>query len=61
MAGYQNVINEIINSEFYRNILRLFSGIFLARLIPAVFALLLARLYAPEQFGEFVQIGRAHV
>jgi len=54
MAGYQNVINEIINSEFYRNILRLFSGIFLARLIPAVFALLLARLYAPEQFGEFV-------
>lgn len=54
MAGYHDVINEIRNSEFYRNIFRLFSGIFLARLIPALFALLLARLYSPEQFGEFV-------
>lgn len=54
MAGLQDALNEIRNSEFYRNILGLFSGIFLARLIPAVFALLLARLYAPEQFGAFV-------
>lgn len=42
------------NSEFYRNIAGLFSGIVAARLIPALFALVIARLYAPEDFGIFV-------
>jgi O-antigen/teichoic acid export membrane protein len=47
-------IHEVRNSEFYRNIGRLFSGIFLARIIPALFALLIARLYAPENFGMYM-------
>lgn len=47
-------IYEVRNSEFYRNIGRLFSGIFLARIIPALFALLIARLYAPESFGDYM-------
>ena len=45
---------EVVNSEFYRNIAGLFSGIFFARLIPALFALAIARLYAPGDFGIFV-------
>lgn len=49
-----NYIREMVNSEFYRNIAGLFSGIFAARLIPALFALVIARLYAPENFGIFV-------
>lgn len=44
----------MVNSGFYRNIAGLFSGIFAARLIPALFALVIARLYAPEDFGIFV-------
>jgi len=47
-------IREMVTSEFYRNIAGLFSGIFFARLIPAFFALAIARLYAPEEFGIFV-------
>jgi O-antigen/teichoic acid export membrane protein len=47
-------IHEIRNSEFYRNIGHLFSGIFLARIIPALFALLIARVYAPENFGMYM-------
>jgi O-antigen/teichoic acid export membrane protein len=49
-----NYIREMVKSEFYRNIAGLFSGIFAARLIPALFALIIARLYAPEDFGIFV-------
>ena len=49
-----NYIREMVNSEFYRNIAGLFSGIFAARLIPALFALVIARLYSPEDFGVFV-------
>ncbi len=47
-------IREVVSSEFYRNIAGLFSGIFFARLIPAFFALAIARLYAPGDFGIFV-------
>ncbi len=47
-------ISELKNSEFYRNIGGLFSGIFMARIIPALFALLIARIYAPENFGGYM-------
>jgi len=54
MGAVQRLIAGIAASEFYKNIIGLFSGIFAARLIPALFAVLLARLYAPEDFGDFV-------
>lgn len=41
-------------NEFYRNIASLFSGMFVARIIPALFAVPIARLYSPEHFGDFV-------
>jgi O-antigen/teichoic acid export membrane protein len=44
----------MVKSEFYRNIAGLFTGIFAARLIPALFALVIARLYAPSEFGIFL-------
>lgn len=47
-------IREMVKGEFYRNIAGLFSGIFAARLIPAVFALAIARLYMPGDFGLFI-------
>lgn len=46
--------HQLIKSDFYRNIIGLFSGIFAARLVPALFAILIARLYAPDDFGIFV-------
>ena len=54
MQLLRNSFRELMNSEFYRNIAGLFSGIFAARLVPALFALIIARLYAPEYFGDFV-------
>ena len=54
MQQLRDSFRELANSEFYRNIAGLFSGIFAARLIPALFALVIARLYAPEHFGDFV-------
>ena len=54
MQGFRKHIKELANSEFYRNIAGLFSGIFAARLIPALFALLIARIYAPSEFGNFL-------
>jgi O-antigen/teichoic acid export membrane protein len=54
MKGIQHLIRNLFPGEFYTNIASLFTGIFAARLIPALFAFLIARLYAPDQFGEFV-------
>lgn len=54
MQKFSNYIREMVNNEFYRNIAGLFSGIFAARLIPALFALVIARLYAPADFGIFM-------
>jgi len=54
MDRLHSLFEEIISSDFYRNILRMFSGIFVARLIPALFAVVIARIYAPESFGVFV-------
>jgi O-antigen/teichoic acid export membrane protein len=54
MNRLHSLFEEIISSDFYRNILKLFSGIFVARLIPALFAIVIARIYAPESFGVFV-------
>ena len=54
MPGIKSSIQKIFESEFYRNILTLFSGMFVARIIPALFAVVIARLYAPADFGLFV-------
>jgi O-antigen/teichoic acid export membrane protein len=54
MTRLQRFITNLSDSEFYRNIFSLFSGIFSARLIPALFAILLARIYIPDNFGDFV-------
>jgi len=53
MQKFRDNLREMVSSEFYRNIAGLFSGIFFARLIPAFFALAIARLYAPDDFGIF--------
>lgn len=47
-------LNEMLNSEFYRNIAGLFTGIAAARIVPAIFALVIARIYSPADFGWFV-------
>lgn len=54
MTRLQQLYLELTGSEFYRNIAGLFSGVFAARLIPALFALVIARIYSPDNFGEFV-------
>jgi O-antigen/teichoic acid export membrane protein len=54
MQKIRDYFSEMASSEFYRNIAGLFSGIFAARLIPAGFALIIARIYSPENFGTFV-------
>ncbi|KJF43151.1 lipopolysaccharide biosynthesis protein [Draconibacterium sediminis] len=51
---FRNSIRRFNQSEFYKNIASLFTGMVLARAVPFVFALAIARLYAPEQFGDFV-------
>jgi O-antigen/teichoic acid export membrane protein len=45
---------ELIADEFYRSILQLLTGTSFAKFFPFVFALGLARIYSPDQFGEFV-------
>jgi len=54
MPTLRESIDKLFRSEFYRNIFSLFSGMFLARLFPALFALLIVRIYSPENFGLFV-------
>ncbi|WP_217651628.1 oligosaccharide flippase family protein [Mariniphaga anaerophila] len=54
MPGIRNSIKNLIKSDFYRDILKLFSGMFFARLFPALFALIIVRIYTPENFGIFV-------
>ena len=54
MHGFRNSIKNLLNNDFYRDIASLFSGMFLARLFPAVFALIIVRIYSPENFGLFV-------
>ncbi|WP_319499763.1 oligosaccharide flippase family protein [uncultured Draconibacterium sp.] len=53
-SHFRNRLQRFNQSEFYRNIASLFTGMVLARAVPFVFALAIARLYAPEQFGDFV-------
>lgn len=45
---------RLIKNEFYQNILSLFSGMLIARLFPTLFALVIARIYSPDEFGNFV-------
>lgn len=54
MASLQKLIRQYFESEFYRNIFRLFSGMVAARLFPSLFALIIVRIYSPENFGTFV-------
>jgi O-antigen/teichoic acid export membrane protein len=54
MNGFCNRLKNLLNDDFYRDIAGLFSGMFLARLFPAVFALAIVRIYSPENFGLFV-------
>ncbi len=54
MPALRESIDRLLRNEFYRNILSLFSGMFLARLFPALFALLIVRIYSPGNFGIFV-------
>ena len=54
MSALLESIKNLFRSEFYRNILNLFSGMFLARLFPALFALIIVRIYSPDNFGIFV-------
>jgi O-antigen/teichoic acid export membrane protein len=54
MPGIREITKNLYQSEFYRNIFNLFSGMFLARLFPALFALIIVRIYTPENFGLFV-------
>lgn len=50
---FKNIIHRFNQSEFYQNIASLFTGMFISRMVPFVFALAIARLYAPEEFGYF--------
>lgn len=45
-------LKESIRSEFFRNVLTLFSGSSFAQLIPLLVSPFLTRIYQPEQFGE---------
>ena len=54
MSTLLESFKNLFRSEFYRNILSLFSGVFLARLFPALFALIIVRIYSPDDFGIFV-------
>ncbi len=54
MPKIHDIIKNTIQSEFYQDIFKLFSGMFVARLVPAIFGLAIARLYAPAQFGDFI-------
>ena len=52
--GIGKSIKNLIKNDFYQDIINLFSGMFLARLFPALFALVIVRIYTPENFGFFV-------
>lgn len=52
--GIGKSIKNLIKNDFYQDIINLFSGMFLARLFPALFALIIVRIYTPENFGLFV-------
>jgi len=54
MSRPREILNQLIYTEFYRNIVRMFSGMFAARLFPSLFALVIVRIYSPENFGLFV-------
>ncbi len=45
-------LKEGVRSEFFRNVLTLFSGSSFAQLIPILVSPILTRIYQPEQFGE---------
>lgn len=51
---FKNKIHRFNQSEFYKNIASLFTGMLIARLVPFAFATVIARLYAPSEFGIFV-------
>ena len=47
-------LTSIFSNDLYQNIMKLLSGNLIARIIPMVFAIGLARLYAPEAFGNYL-------
>lgn len=54
MSGIKSSIQNLPENEFYKSIITLFSGMFVARIVPALFAVVIARIYGPEEFGLFV-------
>jgi len=54
MSEIKKSIQNLFESEFYRSIISLFSGMFVARIVPALFAVAIARIYNPEDFGLFI-------
>ncbi len=54
MPDFRHSIKDLLKNDFYRDIAGLFSGMFFARLFPALFALVIVRIYSPENFGLFV-------
>ena len=46
-------IRRILNSEFNKNILRIFSGTFLAQVISLIITPILTRIYSPEDFSSY--------
>lgn len=48
----QLINKNIYKSEFAKNVLTLFSGSTISQIIPFLVAPILARMYAPENFGE---------
>ncbi|MCY1720528.1 oligosaccharide flippase family protein [Prolixibacteraceae bacterium Z1-6] len=54
MSEINNPIGNLFKSEFYRSILSLFSGMCVARIVPALFAVVIARIYNPDDFGLFI-------
>lgn len=47
-------IKELFSDEFYKSIFQLLTGTTFAKFFPFLFALGLARIYSPDQFGQFV-------
>ncbi|WP_372772983.1 oligosaccharide flippase family protein [Mangrovibacterium sp.] len=47
-------LSKLLKSEFYRNIFSLFTGLFVSRLLPVLFAFAIVRIYSPDDFGFFV-------
>ena len=50
----KNYIKKLLGNEFYKNVLTLFSGSFIAQIIPFLVTPILTRLYPADAFGIYV-------